>query len=237
MQYRFTNLLETELQSSSSKSVAVLNFGRGGADTKQEISMLEDAAKVNPDIVLLCYLANDIDGYIQMPVLPMHESALERRLTVLSPTYNFVYWRARAPEAYRQFGEDYFQAIYRAYRDSATIHRHLQDIDELIMRVRSKNARPVFVILPFPSLWQHDQAATSATAVANRQLRDQVYATITQRVRSLGVPLIEAQGLEEEMPVEEFVLNPMDGHPNEAAHRRIAQILGSEFSRQDLLQK
>ena len=70
-----------------------------------------------------------------------------------------------------------------------------------------------------------------------RRLRDRVYAEIAERVRSLGVPVIEAQIIEDEMSPGQFALNPMDSHPSEAAHRRIAEVIAAEIRSRHLLQR
>ena len=239
-QYRFTNVLEADLQAKPSAPMAVLNFGRAGADTTEELTMLDDVAKVKPDIVLLCYLANDIDHYAKKSPLVVEVSACERWLILLSPTYNFLYWRVIAPQtdwtsrAVNEFGDGYFQAVCRAYRDPEMMEMHVKDLDALIARVRAIKATPVLVILPFPSMWQ-DSTATDSTG-GKRELRDHVYAAIAKRAQEIGVPVIEAQGIEDEMTIREFSLTPMDAHPNEKVHRRIAQIIGSELSKQNLLE-
>jgi lysophospholipase L1-like esterase len=233
---RFTNLLEAELRANPGGPVTVLNFGRAGADSQEELLLLKDAAKVQPDVVLIGYLANDIDRYAPMKLVRVNESAFWHRVSLLAPTTNLFYWRMIAPQAYAEFGKEYVQAVRQAYGDPAIMAKHLDDIEKLIAEVRSMNAKPVFAILPFPAMWQPLPGSESDSASVRRQFRSDVYGKIAQKVRALGVPVIEAQTIEDEMSAAEFALNPMDNHPSEAAHRRMAQVLASELSKQNLLQ-
>ena len=154
-----------------------------------------------------------------------------------SPLYNFVFWRMRAPAAYRDFASGYFEAIFRAYQNPRLMERHLADIEALIVHVRSLGAKPVFVILPFPSMWQ-DQSFVphGVSRTFLHELRNKVYNSVASKVRALGAPLIEAQVVEDEMTSQAFSINPMDAHPSNEAHRRIAEIISREFSKQRLLE-
>jgi hypothetical protein len=214
----------------------VLNFGRAGAGTSEEVLILQDAAKVHPDILLIGYLANDIDRSASIKPFTMGESPLFHRLSLLSPTLNFLYWRTLGPRSYAEFGKEYVAGVRNAYENPAIMAKHLADIKTLIEKVRAIDAMPVFVILPFPAMWQADAASENYSPSDIRRVRNDVYAKIAASVRSLGVPVIEAQNIEDEMSESEFAQNPMDNHPSEEAHRRIAQVIASEFRKQGLLQ-
>ena len=233
---RFTNLLEFELRSDPGLPVTVLNFGRAGADTAEEMLLLQDAAKVHPDIVLIGYLANDIDRSASIKPFTVGESPFFHRSSLLSPTLNFFYWRTLGPRSYGDFGKEYVQAVRNAYGNPAIMAKHLSDIETLIAKVRAIDAMPVFAVLPFPAMWQANAASENDPPSNIRQLRNDVYGKIAARVRSLGVPVIEAQTIEDEMSASEFALTLMDNHPSERAHRRIALVLATEFRKQNLLQ-
>jgi lysophospholipase L1-like esterase len=237
-QYRFGDVLEAELKGKTPQPVTVLNFGRGGADTNQEREMLDDAAKVRPDFVLICYLANDIAPYAtNMTPHHVEVSPLERRLTLLSPTANFLYWRVRAPHLDHDLGRQWSEAICAAYADPSIMGKHLADVESLIARVREIKAKPIFVIMPYPSMWLEDAAAANRSGLSKRQLRNQTYEALTKKVQSLNVPVIAAYCIEDEMTLRDFALNPMDAHPNEAANRRMAETMRDEILKQGLLQK
>jgi hypothetical protein len=236
-QHRFSDVLQRELQAESDVPVEVLNFGAAGADTTAETRILDDVAKVKPDIVLLCYLTNDIDRYIRFEAPPTaRRSSFERHLVLGSPLANYLYWKLRAPWMYREFGKAYMGALYHAYEDPDTMGRHLKDIDAMIARVKEIGATPVLVILPFPAMWA-DQGFVSDDRGQSGvgDLRGRVYAQVGDRARRLGVPLIEVQSLETEMSLREFSVSSMDAHPSIAAHRKIAQALREGLVEQRVL--
>jgi hypothetical protein len=239
---RYTDLLEAELRGNTATPVTVLNFGRAGADSTDELLQVKDAANVQPDVVVIGYLANDIDRYAPMNLdldlnrlLRPNEPSNWRRVSYLAPTTNLLYWRMIAPQIYAELSREYAKNVRKTYADPAVMAMHLNDVAMLIAEVRSMNARPVFAILPFPAMWQPIPGAADDPARV-RKLRNAVYGALTQKMGSLGVPVIEAQTIEDEMSPREFALNPMDNHPCEAAHRRMAQVIAGEFIKQNLLQ-
>ena len=186
---------------------------------------------MRPDIVLIGYLANDIDRFASIKPFTVGESPFFHRGSLLSPTLNFFYWRTLGPRSYAEFGKQYVQAVRNAYADPAIMAKHLSDIETLIAKVRAIDAIPVFAILPFPAMWQANAASENGTPSSVRQLRNDVYGKIAATVRSLGVPVIEAQIIEDEMSASEFALNPMDNHPSEMVHRRWYSSPGERISK------
>jgi lysophospholipase L1-like esterase len=238
-QHRFTDVLQRELQAESDVSVEVLNFGAAGADTTAETRALDDVARVKPDVVLLCYLTNDIDHYIRFEApRAARGSSFERRLTLGSPLANYLYWKLRAPWAYREFSKAYMGALYHAYEDKGTMKRHLDDVDAMIRKVKEIGATPVLVILPFPAMWADEGFVSEGREQSDvRCLRDRVYAAVAGRARHLGAALIEVQSLETEMSVREFSVSSMDAHPSIAAHQKIAQALREGLVEQRVLDR
>lgn len=60
---RYTNLLEKYLNKKNNK-YEVLNFGKGGANTIDEITILRDVVlKANPDFILLQWTVNDVEEH------------------------------------------------------------------------------------------------------------------------------------------------------------------------------
>lgn len=61
--YRFSNLLEKELNSKK-LGYEVLNFGRPGAETLDHVRLLNDLVlQVNADFILLQWFTNDVEGH------------------------------------------------------------------------------------------------------------------------------------------------------------------------------
>jgi lysophospholipase L1-like esterase len=208
---RFTD----RLGKSMGDEAEVLNFGRGGADTRDELkTILPDVEKVHPDVIILCYLANDIHNGIHL-VTPIatEYSPWQRRFLQASPVYNYLYFKALFPSQWKDLGAWSFFSIIANYLDPTTMAEHRQDIRALVDRVRAMKARPVAVIIPFPHLWQRIEP----------DHRKAIYASIAESFRSAGAPVIELENLEQTFPPGKFEINSMDGHPNAKVHQAIAE--------------
>lgn len=218
--YRFTERLEKKLNSASGKErITVLNFGQGGADTLQEINIVQqDVAKVHPDLVLICYLTNDINVNNQLGDRKYYNTIGEK-LSTINPTLNFIYWRLIGPIKYKNFGLMYMNNLVAAYKDPETFNRHISDIYNLIAEVREIGARPIFVLLPFPQMW----------ALFPQNMRNNIYENIRNLVLLKKVPVIDLTYIEKKYSPDEFVVNSFDAHPNERMHEEFAEAIYNWF--------
>jgi lysophospholipase L1-like esterase len=93
LEERFTNVLQRRLVSYGARHrFEVLNFGRPGAETIDEVQILRDVVlMMNPDFVLLQWYTNDIEGHEKshrptaLPLIPSH--FLDARLQRSSALY------------------------------------------------------------------------------------------------------------------------------------------------------
>jgi lysophospholipase L1-like esterase len=212
--HRFTEQLEEKLTKSApaGKKTAVLNFGRGGADTRQEIQIIkESVAKIHPDIVIVCYLSNDIDSSSFARHWENYGNTGEK-LSSITPTVNYFYWRFIGPLKYHQIGTKYMESLVEAYNNPETFQKHQDELRTLIKEIRAIGAQPVFVILPFPQMWK----------LFPKDIRDNIYNRIAASVRQEQVPVIDLSYMEEKFPLEQFQVNSADAHPNEKIHAEFA---------------
>ena len=217
---RFTERLEKKLNSASGRErITVLNFGQGGADTFQEIGIVQKyVAKVHPDIVLICYLTNDINVKNPLGNRKYYDTTGEK-LSTINPTINFIYWRLIGPNKYKNFGLLYMNNLVEAYKDPETFNHHINDIYKLIEEVRKIGARPIFVLLPFPQMWN----------LFPKSMRDNIYENIRNLVLLKKVPVIDLTYIEEKYSPGEFVVNSFDAHPNEKMHEEFAEAIYNWF--------
>jgi lysophospholipase L1-like esterase len=215
-EYRFTNLLEKRLRDALPEvPITVLNFGVGGADTRREIkTFTTDCVSLLPDLVIICYLPNDITVSTE-DVEYIDFTLLEKVMLRMSPTMNYLYWRSVAPKRYEAFGREYIARLINAYKDEQAFGEHAADICRYVDAVRKIGSQPVFVILPCPFMWQH----------VDRSVRNSIYGRIAQVARARGTPLLELQFLEDTVPKKVFELSNMDAHPSERGHSAIADEL------------
>ena len=208
---RFTELLENKLNAGGDgPKITVLNFGKGGADTIQETEILNDyVAKVHPNLVLLGYLANDIFSD------STDFSDFSETLSTITPSVNFIYWRLIGPAKYEKIGVNYMHTLVSQYQNKTAFKKHMNDLAIYFQDVRKIGAQPVFVLLPFPHLWKLFPEETCAD----------IYSRILQAVSEDGVPIIDLSYMEKKYSLEDFQVNPSDGHPNERMHGEFAESI------------
>jgi lysophospholipase L1-like esterase len=210
---RFTERLEKRLDSvSGGTKVSVLNFGRGGADTRQELEIVEKfVPKIHPDIVLLCYLSNDI---LFRCGAEDYDKTWEMMSTI-TPTVNFIYWRLIGPATFEKVGGQYMKCILDTYNNPEIFKKHVEQLDKLFNIVKEDGAQPVFVLLPFPSMW----------TLFPKHARDDVYGRLKTAVAHAGVPIIDLSYLEKKYTLAEFQVNGFDPHPNAKMHAEFADAI------------
>ncbi len=213
---RFTERLEKKLNAEfGGEKVTVLNFGRGGADTKRQLKTVKEyVSKIHPDIVLICYLSNDINSDIVHSYSGDYNSTSEQ-LSTISPTINYVYWHWVGPEKYRDIGLRYMQGLKASYDDPKLFQEHIAQLDELFQDVRKMGAQPIFVLMPFPHMWK----------LFPQSSKNEIYSRIKKSVADAGVPIIDLSNIEEKFTPEEFQLNPFDAHPNARMQEEFAEAI------------
>lgn len=211
---RFTERLQALLQQKYGSKVEVLNFGWGNGDTKTETTWIRDSvSKVHPDMVAIFYLANDIEDlgfFASPPGYPLGKTVTT--MLIASPAFNLSFWRLAGPRIYAGMGNAYFHNLLMAYVNEERMQAHLTDIGTQVDAAAALGAKPVFVILPFPHLWQ----------TVSKESQKKVYDRIGGAAASHGAVVINLSGIEGEMTPDEFQQNPIDGHPNARAHALIA---------------
>ncbi|MDP6806703.1 MAG: SGNH/GDSL hydrolase family protein [Desulfobacterales bacterium] len=214
--YRFTERLERKLnQTGLQKNVLVLNFGNGGESTSSEINIIRTyLPKIKPDIVFLCYLSNDIRPDDLLINKSIYYSFIDR-ITQISPTINFFYWKLIGPLKYRDYGVRYFVNIIESYRNAQSLNEHINEIGVCIDEIKKLAATPIFVFMPFPQMWE----------IFRKDIRDLVYSEIRTAVKLTGTPIIDLTHMEKEYSTIEFQVNSMDAHPNEKMHEIFAETI------------
>jgi hypothetical protein len=211
---RLTEQLEKRLnQTSNGEKISVLNFGKGGADTVQEIQIVDKfVSKIHPDIVLICYISNDVDSD-SFITFSNDCGNWGERLSTITPSVNFIYWRLIGPAKYKDIGVKYMKGLVDYYENPVTFTKHMNDLSTLFKDVRKIGAQPIFVLLPFPHMWKMFPKST----------RDAIYNRIKTGVTHAGVPIIDLSYIEDRYTLDEFQVNPFDGHPNARIHAEFAQ--------------
>ncbi len=194
----------------------VLNLGKGGANTGQEIEAITNYP-YRPDILILSYFVNDIEGVagaLGLAQPPRHEiSPLLLPLVRNSYVFNFLYWRL-----YRlsQIGQP-----DRKWEWQLSLHHNpdawwLHQQQMLTLYEGAKAEKIPFIAVVFPSMNRTEESQFVTERILN------LY-------REVGAPVLDVAELIKDIPLDERVATPVDPHPSELVHERVAEGLYNMF--------
>lgn len=217
---RFSDRVEQGLRRlPNHRQATVLNLGWPGANTTNEQEVVvKFGARLAPDLILICYLANDIK---EAKIMRRRSVSISRFEHVISriPALGFLYLKTIGTYRYGADGMSYFANLAFAYNDKEAFEAHLQEVRDIVSAVKTTGARPVFVMLPFPHFW----------AVVEPGLRQRTYASLRRTAADAGAFVIDLTSLEDEITPENFQMNPADAHPNETVHGIMADRILKEL--------
>lgn len=198
----------------------VLNMAKPGWDTAQELEALK-ACPVKPDVAVLQYFINDIDGAAA-------RAGIRTRATKIAPPRGMgylvdhsylaseVYW-ALARRLHAEYHTEYYEAaIRRCYGDDAIWSDHRREIAAFAQYARANGIQCIVVV--FPYLFRINQTAAICEKVSR--------AFAEERVSVLNLaPLLDGRD------PRTLVCNPADGHPNAALHEEVATLLYEQLAK------
>jgi hypothetical protein len=211
---RFPDILQRNLGAQYS----VINIARGGWNTTAEYEAMV-SYPYKPKRIVLCYTLNDIDGaarkagYLPAVLIePPHSSTL---LYIINNSYtlNFVYWRLCRFHN-QDMGQKYWQALKDSYANPDIWNAHQAELNRIVEFSRSHDIDLTVVV--FPNL-----AAIKDSARITSQVTD-FFQSHNMRVLNLE-PLLEGRD-----PLT-LMVNSLDGHPNEALNKEVAELLTKEM--------
>lgn len=220
---RFGNRVEAALTERAGPGrFEVLNFGRPGAATEDEVEILEQAALgTDPDFVLLQWYRNDVEGRHltgrprSLRLIP--SDYLTARLHVHSALYYLIVqqWnRLQVPLGLVGSYDDYMRERFEdpTSPDSQIAERWLVRFVET-----ARNAGLPVGIVVFPVLWPHDEF-------------DYLSERVLDLCRARNVPCLDlgppfaAAG-----PPRELWVNRLDSHPGARANAIAAEAIVERF--------
>jgi lysophospholipase L1-like esterase len=212
---RFSDVLQKSISSHNGRQVRVLNFGQGGTGTVlQNRQIVPVLAKVNPDVVVLFYLFNDLEdvlGLIRVDGLAI--SSAERWFLAATPLANYWFWQHRASGRMSSLATQMTLAWATNFMDDRSLAAHRDELARMFAAIREMGAKPAAVVLPYPHMWIN----------ITPPFRDQIYNRILGTFASLDVPTLSLRELEDRFPPGSFEVNRNDSHPGAAVHAAIAE--------------
>jgi hypothetical protein len=212
-QDRFSDLLAQKL----GPNYAVLNMGRQGANTGDEIKLLLDYP-YPPDILVWTYFINDIGdqaGPFGILLPPQIEtSPFLSPLIRHSYAFNFIYWRVYRLIEGGTFPDAKWRWLVSIYNHPDAWWAHQQQLLSIYEGAQSEQI-PLLVVV-FPGIPYIEESQF-----------------VTERVINLyqekGVPTLDVAKLIKDIPVKERMASRVDQHPNELVHRLVAESLYQMF--------
>ena len=212
---RFSNILEEKLGS----QWRVVNIAKCGWSTREELTALkEHFDQIQPEIVVLTYYPNDIEGALgDEKLLPRAHlpkpSGLSQALTDHSALFSFVYWRSFRL-MHRDLGSQYWNLVEEGAASEKIWGRHSEELSGIAQFVSAHSAKLIVVIMPvLPTM----DVATGLVEKVARQFA------------SMGVAVIRLEETLKRFSPEQLIVNSQDTHPSMVVHRVIAEKLAENL--------
>ena len=206
---RFSDLLGQKL----GQTYAVMNVGKNGSNTKDEIKRAVEYP-YEPDIIILAFYVNDIhntatDMGFDRPKIKSGVSSFLEPLVEESYAFNFLYWRI-----YRlgpsEWENTYWNWLLEAYDNPDIWTVYQSELFQIRDYVKSKNGRLIVVVFPHLIAIEESRPITSK---------------VTQIFTEQDVPVLDVTELVTGMTPADLVVNSIDSHPNEFVNRLVADKL------------
>ncbi len=209
---RFSNIVSEKV---SVKGYEIFNLGKGNSDTRNEFIRLAQFG-CRPDIVVLQYYYNDIDG-----VRLEHDKTVAKKkisnkiafktgIFVLKTSFflNFVAVNlAKFATSFQSV--DFKKQIVLAYHNAAIVQEHLADLQHIIDYCKSNRTKLYVLFIP-------DMREPSFT-------EKECYPPIEQYLDKNNISSINIYNEIKNLTIEERVVSSTDAHANELVQKIIAK--------------
>lgn len=212
---RFTDLLQAQFESYGAKKTQSMNVAKPGWDTGDEIQPVTDLVQsFGADEIVLCHVPNDIERLLPTssdfnPIRPPHPTMVNLDA---SPLLDYLYRRIYLPRVATVRG--YHDWLAEGYADPETWNRQKERLTRIMEIARENKVTLRVVLIPF--------LRTQGTEFDQRAIHNR----LREFFQANDIPVIDLLSVLEAHPPEDLVVNAMDAHPNERAHRLIAQEIG-----------
>lgn len=208
---RFGDVLQAKL----GDKYAVFNVAVNGWDTVDELTNVP-LYPYKPDIVILSYVTNDIDNAIRtvkgnLPV-PFIQPQWSTSLLSQSFLLDYIYWQIIYKRQFAENGTRIDQSLLDSYLDPEIWAVQQENLVKFSEWAKRNNAP--LIVIAWPRL---DNVASSAKPL---QLVSDVFT-------SQGATIIDGTEMFKTDAPSSLIVSPVNTHPNEKAHRRIADALYS----------
>jgi|CXWL01.1.fsa_nt_gi hypothetical protein len=211
---RFADLIQARFDAVQPGTVEVMNVAKPGWGTHDQIQPLMDMVELyGVEEVVLCHVPNDIEKLLHTtddfnPIRPPTPGLINLES---SPLLDYLYRRIYLPRVPTVRG--YHDWLAEGYGDPEIWNQQRQDFQQMIDVCRERGVIFRVALLPF----LRTQGAKFDQQKIHQELR--------QFFEANHVPIADLQSALRDKPADELVVNSVDPHPNELAHRLFADRL------------
>jgi lysophospholipase L1-like esterase len=206
---RFPDLLSRKL----GDGYAVMNVGRPGAGTKEEIENALDYP-YQPDLVILTFFVNDIEetahdmGFPPPRTDPLYYPQLARE----SYLFNFLFWRLYRLGLLGSGNnfDDYWDWLSEAYNNPDIWQIYQQELLQIYHLVRKIDGQLIVIVFPLMQIPEESRPMTGQ---------------VVNLYREQGLPVLDVTELVSGLDPRQLIVSPEDAHPNEFVHQLVAEEL------------
>jgi hypothetical protein len=178
---------------------------------------------IEPDLIVLEWYVNDIEGAVARLALPPPQSKLRIRNFLLplaqrSYAFDYVYWRLWK-YANQDIFEEYWRSLLALYDDPRVWPEHQRDLDAFAGWARDRGIPLVVVV--FPHLRDIPRSAP-------------VTAKVAAYLRSRGATVIDLAPILAGRDPLSLVVNGQDPHASVALHAEIGELISAEVKKLDI---
>lgn len=214
---RFGEQLTRQLTQRTGVEWEALNASRGDTDTLTHIEYLKTMQAYRPNVILLLYAFNDIDYIAQ--VTPRtgpseHGSSLLNRISPLRLLFMNLFLFQEMYVRLRVLTYSTSPGDNDPYEDDGLLDAHFRDLTRFVSVASTSST--VVAIVPF------DIKVGASTVVRQR------YEHFIQAATAHGLPIWRAgQEVFSSHAYKDLIVNKLDSHPNELAHRLLADTIAN----------
>ncbi len=215
---RFGDLIQARFEGAKPGSVEVMNVAKPGWGTIDQINPLLgmiDAYSV--DEVVLCHVPNDIEKLLPVsdefnPIRPPSSGFFNLDS---SPLLDYLYRRIYLPRVPTVRG--YHDWLADGYANVAVWNQQRDNFQRMVQLCRERGAVFRVVLLPF------------LRTQGSRFDQHEIHKKLGKEFETSQVPVIDLQDMLKEQAATKLVVNSVDPHPNELAHRFFADRIWKAF--------
>lgn len=208
----------TEVLAARRPDLQVMNLGICGSDSSDEFRRLQ-AHPLRPDLLVLQYYPNDIDGAAQraghaMPAFAAYQdlrSVKMRRLVRGSFLANFVYWQLPHTD-----GVAYEGFLDKVHFDPEVEREHGAELERFVTWSRETGVPLVVALFPLMEDLEWSRKAS---------------ADVKQLFVSRGIQVLDVADLIGDLTVAERRVHSHDGHASPVVHERVGAALAERLGR------